>query len=272
MRLLAGLPVLLLGLLFLAGLVQIGALSLDTPSGLGLDNFVNVLARADYRATILRTFWFAAVVTAICLPIGVCCGLFLARTRLPRGPLLALVLTPWLVSVVVRSYGWTVVLGNRGIVNWAASALGWTSTPLQMLYQPFGTIIGLVHLYAPLLVLSVMSSALHQDRALEEAASCLGSRPWQTFRMVTLPVLAPGILSGASLAFLLSCGAVVTPLLLGGMRQTMIASQIYQDVFQTFDLPKASAMSMILLAATLVIAGLMALLRLGLIRSREHSV
>ncbi len=250
----------------MAGLVEIGALSLSTPNGIGWDNFAGVLARGDYRATILRTFWFSAIVTAIAIPIGVGCGLFLARTRLPRGPLVILVVAPWLVSVVVRSYGWTVVLDNHGVANWLLMHAGFVSRPIQMLYQPFGTVIGLLHVYAPLLVLTVMSSALQQDRALEEAASCLGSRPWQTFRMVTLPALLPGILTGASLVFLLSCGAVVTPLLLGGMRQTMIASQIYQDVFQTFDLPKASAMSMILLLVTLVIAGLASVLRSALAR------
>lgn len=268
MRWLSALPVLLLGLLFVAGLAEIASMALETPGGAGLANFAGILAREDYRATILRTFWFAAIVTAVSIPIGVCCGLFLARTSLRRGPLLALVLTPWLVSVVVRSYGWTVVLGNRGVVNWALQEIGLTGGPIQFLYQPLGTIIGLVHVFAPLLVLSVMSAALHHDRALEEAASCLGSRPFQTFRLVTLPVIAPGIVTGASIVFLLSCGAVVTPLLLGGLRQTMIASQIYQDVFHTFDLPKASAMSMLLLATTLVIALAAALLRAGLGRGR----
>ncbi|MCC7281751.1 MAG: ABC transporter permease [Acetobacteraceae bacterium] len=240
-----------------------------TPSGVGIDNFAGILAREDYRATILRTFWFAAIVTVVSVPIGICCGLFLARTGLRRGPLLALVLTPWLVSVVVRSYGWTVVLGNRGVVNWALRAVGLTDAPVQFLYQPLGTIIGLVHVFAPLLVLSVMAAALHQDRALEEAASCLGSRPLQTFRLVTLPVLAPGIVTGSAIVFLLSCGAVVTPLLLGGLRQTMIASQIYQDIFHTFDLPKASAMSMILLAATLLIALVAKLVHITLAGTRR---
>lgn len=263
MRLIAVLPVLLLGLLFLAGLGEIGLLSLDTPSGVGLANYLGILERPHYRATILRTFWLSGIVTLVSLPIGLTCGLFLARTRLRRGPLLALVLTPWLVSVVVRSYGWTIVLGNRGVVNWVLMSLGITSGPVQFLYQPLGTVIGLTHIFAPLLVLSVMSAALHQDRALEEAASCLGSRPIQTFLLVTLPVLMPGLLIGGSIVFLLSCGAVVTPLLLGGVRQSMIASQIYQDVFQTFDLPKASAMSMILLAATLAILGLVSLMRAG---------
>jgi putative spermidine/putrescine transport system permease protein len=125
------------------------------------------------------------------------------------------------------------------------------------MFDPSGVIIGLVHVLSPFVALSVLGAALHQDPALEEAAASLGAKPARSFLQITLPLLMPGLLTGVALVFLLACGAVVTPMLLGGIRARMIGQQIYQDIFQLFNFTKASALSVILLAATLIIASVL---------------
>jgi putative spermidine/putrescine transport system permease protein len=161
-----------------------------------------------------------------------------------------------MVSVVVRSYGWTILLSNRGVLNAVLALLH--LPPLRLMFEVSGVVIGLVHVLSPFVVLSVMAAALHQDPALREAAATLGARPLRSFLQVTLPLVAPALLTGTALVFLLACGAVVTPLLLGGVRARMIGQQIYQDIFELFDLVKAAALSVVLLGLTLAVAILLA--------------
>lgn len=254
-------PILLVAILFLIGMGQIVGLSMNLHADVSFREYWEIFSRPDYRATLVRTFLFAAIVTAVSIPIGILCGLFLARTTLPKGPLIALVLAPWMISVVVRSYGWVVVLDYAGILNWMLTSLGIVQTPLQFLFRPLGTIIGLVHIFLPIMILNVFSVALHNDRVYEEASSTLGASPRQTFFLVVLPMLMPGLVTGATVVFVLTCGAVVTPLMLGGIRDAMIGTQIYQDVFQTFNLPKASAMSIILILSTVAVLAAAAVLK-----------
>ncbi len=165
-----------------------------------------------------------------------------------------LVILPWLVSLVVRTYGWVVLLGNRGTLNSLLMWLGLTDMPVRMLFNQSGVIIGLVHVFCPFMIISILTVFMHIERSFEEASMMLGAGPVQTFMRVIAPLSLPGVVSGCTIVFLLSTGAVITPLLLGGPRNAMLATQIYQDVFQLFNFPKAAAMAILLtLCAALLI-------------------
>jgi putative spermidine/putrescine transport system permease protein len=241
---------------FAYGLGQLGWQSLHDEGGaLGLGQYVAFLARPDYRAVLVTTISIALVTTLLCLAIGYLAAYGIARAERWRNALMIFVILPWLVSVVVRTYGWTVILGNRSTLNSLLMSLGLTDGPIRLLYNQTGILIGLTHVFLPFMIISVLTVLMHVDRSLEEASANLGAGPAETFWRVTLPLSVPGIVAGATIVFLLSTGAIITPLLLGGPRNGMLSTQIYQDVFQLFDFPKAGAMAFMLMA----IAGLLIL-------------
>ena len=239
---------------FVYGLGQLGWQSLHgEDGGVGLGQYLAFLARPDYRAVLVTTISIALATTALCLAIGYPAAYGIARAGRWRNTLMIFVILPWLVSVVVRTYGWTVILGNRGTLNSLLMSLGVTDGPLRLLYNQTGVLIGLTHVFCPFMIISILTVLMHVDRSLEEASANLGAGPAETFFRVTLPLSVPGVVAGSTIVFLLSTGAIITPLLLGGPRNGMLSTQIYQDVFQLFDFPKAGAMAFMLMA----IAGLL---------------
>ncbi|ADP18315.1 binding-protein-dependent transport system inner membrane component family protein 58 [Achromobacter xylosoxidans A8] len=243
------LPPAILILMFLTGIAYLAVESLRTADGFGLDNFVRFFERADYVAVLLRTIGIALVVTFFSVLVGYPIAYAISRYRGNRNFLMMLVITPWLVSVVVRTYGWVVILGPKGTLNSLLLSLGVIDTPMRLIFNMTGVVIGLVHVFSPFFIVSVLAVLLHLDRALDEASQTLAAGPLKTFLHVTLPLSLPGVITGAMLVYLLSTGAIVTPLLLGGVRDGMLATQIYQDVLQVFDYPKAASMAIVLLLA-----------------------
>jgi len=249
------LPPLVLIALFVAGIAYLVAESLATGDGPGLDNFARFFARADYVEVLVRTILVSLAVTVVAALVGYPIAYAIARYRGNRNFLMMLVITPWLVSVVVRTYGWVVILGTKGTLNSLLLSLGAIDTPLRMIFNMTGVVIGLVHVFVPFFIVSVLAVLLHLDRSLDEASQMLSAGPVRTFLNVTWPLSLPGVITGAMLVYLLSTGAIVTPLLLGGVRDGMLATQIYQDVLQVFDYPKAASMAivLVLVAFSLVI-------------------
>ena len=241
------LPALLLAV-FAAGLLQLVGTSL---TGEGLAGYAAFFARPDYVRILIRTWWISAATSAICLVLGYPVALVIAWSRARRDLLLLLVVLPWLVSIVVRTYGWIVLLGNRGVINEALIGLGLTSRPVPLMFNTGGVIVGLVHVFIPFIVLSVLGSLLDQDPSLPEAGTSLGAGKLTVFWRIVLPLSVPGVISGVTLVYLMSTGAIVTPLLLGGIRDGMLGSLIYNEVFQQFDFPKASVTAVILGASSL---------------------
>ena len=248
-RLLAAILPACLLLAFAAGLVQL----LVSSMARGGAEYAAFFARPDYVRLLLRTWWLAAATSVLCLLLGYPTALFIARTRLRRDLLLLVVVLPWLVSIVVRTYGWIVLLGNRGVLNGALVGMGLADRPVRLMFNAGGVIVGLVHVFCPFTVMTVLGSLLGQDRALEEAGTSLGAGPWANFRRVVLPLSAPGIMSALNLVYLMSTGAIVTPLLLGGIGDQMLGSQIYTEVFQQFDFPKAAVMAVLLGGSSLLV-------------------
>lgn len=237
---------------FVLGILLLAARSLQVPGGIGFGNYTGIFARADYMATLARTLWIAVLTTLASIAVGYPLALTIARARRAQTLLTVIVIVPWMVSVVVRTYGWVVILGNRGTLNSLLLWLGVTETPVRLLFNQTGVVIGLVHVFCPFMILSLLAVMLQVERSLEEAAMSLGAGPLGSFLRVTLPLTTPGLVAGSSIVFLLSTGAVVTPLLLGGPRDPMLAMQIYQDVFNLFNYPRAGAVAFVLVAVALL--------------------
>lgn len=239
---------------FVYGLVQLGWQSLHAEGGgIGLGQYIAFLARPDYRVVLLTTLGVSFATTALCLVIGYPAAYAIARAGRWRSALMIVVILPWLVSVVVRTYGWTVILGNRGTLNTLLMSSGLTEGPIRLLYNQTGVMIGLTHVFLPFMIISILTILMHLDRTLEDASMNLGAGPAETFWRVVLPLSFPGIVAGSTIVFLLSTGAIITPLLLGGPRNGMLSTQIYQDVFQLFDFPKAGAMAFLLMVLSALV-------------------
>lgn len=211
------------------------------------ENFGRLLGEEYYRNIIFRTLRIAALTAIFSLLLGYPLAYFLARTRsVWRGVLMFLVIAPLMTGVIVRTYGWIVLLGSQGTVNVVLLWLGIIDRPVKILETELAVLIALVHILMPYMVFPLFSSLAGQDRNVERAAVTLGAGRWRTFFEVTLPLSRAGILMGSALVFTLTAGAVVTPALLGGNEVQMLGQMIYELVLSTLNWPFASAVASIL--------------------------
>ena len=211
------------------------------------ENFGRLLGEEYYRNIIFRTLKIATLTAIFSLLLGYPLAYFLARTRSAwRGVLLFLVIAPLMTGVIVRTYGWIVLLGSQGTVNVVLLWLGVIDRPVKILETELAVLIALVHILMPYMVFPLFSSLAGQDRNVERAAVTLGAGRWRTFFEVTLPLSRAGILMGSALVFTLTAGAVVTPALLGGNAVQMLGQMIYELVLSTLNWPFASAVASIL--------------------------
>jgi putative spermidine/putrescine transport system permease protein len=250
------LALLLPALLALAGLFVYPLLGILVRSvyktGYTLDFYRQVFRTPVYLTVIGLTFRAAAIVTVICLLLGypLAYVLVTVRPRLAR-LLVIVVVLPFFTSIIVRTYAWMVLLGRNGIVNQYLVALGLVPAPLPLLYNQAGVVIGMTYILLPFMVLTLFSVMRGIDPALVRAAHGLGASPAQAFRRIFLPLSAPGIAGGTLLVFILSLGFFITPALMGGPSDVMIAMLIEREVEFTLNWSFASALAVILLVLTL---------------------
>jgi ABC-type spermidine/putrescine transport system permease subunit I len=222
------------------------ALDLWVPTVTG-ENFGRLLGDPYHRAIIVRTLKIALFTTVGCLALGYPLAWYLARTTSAwRGLLMFLVIAPLMTGVIVRTYGWIVLLGSEGTVNSLLRALGLIDRPLKILHTELAVLIALVHILLPYMVFPLFSALAGQDPDLERAAHTLGASRGRTFLEVTLPLSRPGILMGSALVFTLTAGAVVTPALMGGKDVRMLGQTIYELTMSTLNWPLASAVAFVL--------------------------
>jgi putative spermidine/putrescine transport system permease protein len=220
--------------------------------GFTLDAYATVLGDRWYWQVFGRTGWVALVATAICLLLGVPEAYILSRMRAPwRSVFLLVILAPLLVSVVVRAFGWSLVLGPQGFVNQALQALG--VGPVRMLYTPVAVVVALVHVMLPFMVIPVWTSLQKLDPMVENAALSLGASRFTVLRRVVLPQVLPGVLSGGLIVFALSASALAIPGLLGGRRLKMAATLIYDEYLHELNWPLGAALALALLVVSLVV-------------------
>jgi putative spermidine/putrescine transport system permease protein len=211
-----------------------------------------------YFESLLSTLEIGAITTVAALFLGYPLAHWLARmrSRLGHALLLMAVIAPMLTGIVVRTFAWIAILSDRGVINSSLTGLGLTAAPLPLMYNEFGTIVALVHIYVPFMVLTLAGVIGAIDERLEEAARNLGATPIRAFLEVTLPLSLPGIFAGSLLVFALAISAYVTPYLMGGQQVLTLPMLIYQQVAATFNTAFAGALGVLLLVVsiTLVIA------------------
>jgi putative spermidine/putrescine transport system permease protein len=208
-----------------------------------------------YFDALVATMRIGAVTTIIALLIGYPLAHWMARikSRVGHAVLLMAVIAPLLTGIVVRTFAWMTLLSDRGVINTMAQWLGLAEKPLPLMYNEFGVIVGLVHIYVPFMVLTLVGVIGRIDVTLEEAARGLGAGRLRTFLEVTLPLSLPGILAGSLLVFALAISAYVTPVLLGGNNVLTLPMLIYQQVSASFNPNFAGALGVILLAVSLTV-------------------
>lgn len=223
-----------------------------------LRHYLRFLSDPFYLYILWRTVLLGLWVTAWCIVLGYPLAYVLARTRSRylRGILVTLLLVPLMTSVVVRSYGWMILLANNGLVNKALLALGVIQSSVQLLFNTTGVVIALVAILLPYMILTLMPVIQNISPSLEEASQSLGASPWRMFRDVVIPLSLPGVGAGSILVFVLTIAAYATPRLVGGSRLLVMPIFVYDQTMALLNWPFASATSFILLALVL---GLMAL-------------
>ena len=153
-----------------------------------------------------------------------------------RSLMVLVVLGPLLISVVVRTLGWAIILGNKGVLNGLLLDLGLIARPIKLMYTSGGIVLALVHVMVPYMVLAVWAALQRNDPSAEAAAESLGARPWTVFRRVVLPQAMPGVLSGSLIVFALSASAFATPAILGGRRVKVAATAVHDEFMNTLNL------------------------------------
>ena len=221
----------------------------------GLQNYGLLFTSVSVQRSLLTTLRIAAITTAVALLLGygVAYAMRAASTRTQR-LMLVLVLLPFWISILVRSFAWIALLGTQGPVNSALVAWGIVDEPVSLVRNETGVLIGMIHVMVPYAVLTLYANMRGIDVGLVAAARSLGASRFQAFRLVFLPLTLPGLIGAGMLVFILSLGFYITPALLGGGKVLMIAEYVAVQINDTLRWGLGT-----MLAATLMIAVLGAL-------------
>lgn len=239
-----------LGILFVYPIGRLFYASVFTPA-FSLSSYGKLLGTSVYAKVFANTFEISATVTLLALVLGYPLAFVLA-TAGPRTSRLMLgaIIVPLWTSVLVRTYAWMVLLGRRGLVNEGLHSLGLLDAPLPLLYNRLGVTIGMVHVLLPFMVLPIYSVMKGIDVDLLKAAQNLGANRRQAFLRVYLPLSLSGLATGCLLVFVTALGFFVTPALLGGRGDMMIAMLIDSQISQLLDWGLGAALAVVLFAIT----------------------
>lgn len=243
-------PVLFLALFFVWPMVTVVARSFAGDGPL-FAHYVTIFERASYIKVLAYTLEVATTVTVLCLLIAYPVAALVARLR--GGWLqicVALILVPFWTSTVIRTYAWMVLFQRKGVVNSLLLDLDLIDKPLRLMHNNIGVHIGMIHIMLPFMLLPLISGLRGIDPAYMRAAGVLGANPVRAFWNVYLPLSMPGVSAGVALVFITSLGFFITPALLGGARNMMMAVLIEQQVSVTVNWELASALASLLLIVT----------------------
>jgi spermidine/putrescine transport system permease protein len=221
-----------------------------------LQNYLQLLRNPIYLTVLFRSMRIAATVTLLALLLGYPLAYYVSFHAEKRKDLLyQLVIIPLWASYLVRGYAWKTILGSDGVLNGFLQYLHMTQRPVEFfLYSPFAVVLTLTHIYTPFTFLPIYASLEHVPRNLIEASQDLGAPPWGTFRRVVLPLSLPGVLAGATFAFVLTLGDFLAPLLVGGPSGIMISNIVVSLFGAAYNWPLGAAISLCLL---LLVVGLL---------------
>ncbi|HUK09222.1 MAG TPA: ABC transporter permease [Stellaceae bacterium] len=221
--------------------------SITEPSW-GLQNYAAVVKQPIYLRVLWNTFVISASVTAICLAIGYPVAYTMVHSsERVRRLLVFVILVPFWTSLLVRTFAWMVLLQQKGLVNDFLMTVGVITAPLALIYNRVGVLIGMVQVQLPFVILPLYSVLLRIDPSYSLAAATLGAPPMRNFLRVYFPLSLPGVFTGCALVFIISLGYFITPALLGGPRDVMIAQLILSEIEDFGNWGLAGSLSAVLL-------------------------
>jgi putative spermidine/putrescine transport system permease protein len=259
---------LLPSLLFLAVFFALPALGLvsysfltQSPEGIvglpvTLQHYQHFFGTPLYSRVLLTTLRISLTTTAVAVLLAYPVALVMSRSPAAiRRIITMIVIAPLIVSVVVRTYGWQLILGNgpTGILNWLLLSTGIAKAPVRLLYTETAVVVGSLHVFFPMMVLPLASALGKIDPRLEDAARTLGAGAWRTFRKITLPLSLPGLAVGCGLVFSLTAGSFVTPAILGGTGAQMLGMLVDQQILVVYDWPFGATVATVLVAIVLLV-------------------
>jgi len=217
-------------------------------------NFARFFVDTYYPLVAERTIRLSVVITVVTALVGVPLAYVMHRAgSLVRMLLIVVVVLPLMTSVVVRTFGWLVILGRNGLLARMLEPIGLAAPGFSLMHTETGIVLAMVQVLLPFMVLTVLAAIGRIDRSLEEAARTAGANFHATLYHVVLPLARPGIVSGALLVLALSMSSFVTPTLVGGVRLPVLAGAIYQQVSGTLDWNFAAAQAALLLMLALAV-------------------
>ena len=248
------------------GIVIRNSVYFDDPRGLMVPdftgaNYLKVLTDSYYIGVFSNTLIVAAISTIVALLIAYPFAQLVVRaTGVAQSLLLWCVYVPLYVSVIMRAFGWTIILADSGLINQSLLYLGLINAPIRMLYEAEGMTIGIIHRYLPLMIIPLIASLQKIDVSLLKASGNLGASRGRTFLRVTLPMSLPGIVAGSQLVFAGVLSDYAMPALMGSTKFQLIAPAIYYEAVTNGSWALAGAMATLVLgtvALFLVIANVM---------------
>lgn len=259
------LPAVFLFLLFFAApVLMLLAISFN-PSEVGvvtfswndltLETFGRFFERSLYWGALVRSIGLSLIAAAIALLLGYPLAYLVAKESRPGRAnfYMILILASMQLDLIIRMYGFMILLGDQGLINDTLMKLGFIADPLPLMYNPFGVIVGMVHLALPFMILSLIGVIQGINPSLEEAARSLGAGTWKTFFTITLPISMPGVLAGSLLVFAIASGSYAVPVLMGGWRVLVTPLHIYQQVSEVGNWRFGAAIASVLFAVSLCV-------------------
>jgi putative spermidine/putrescine transport system permease protein len=218
-----------------------------------LGNYHRFFADRFYLGVLGETLLTGLIVVAACAVLSYPIAYVLARTRRGKAVLFLVVLAPFLVSQVVKTYGWMVILSGQGFLNWVLLGLGLVGERVQLLYTRTGIVIGMVHVLVPFMILTLESVIRQIGDDVLDAARSLGAPEYKVFLRVVLPLSLPGLVAGSLLVFSLAVSIFTTPALMGGDRVQLMSNFIYKRAVSLLDWPLAAVGAWVLLLTALLV-------------------
>lgn len=225
-----------------------------TDSGVSIKSYVDFLTD-DYNLKIfVRTIKVSVIVTLISAALGIPAAYFIAGvSKKWKSLLMAMTMFPLLTNSVIRSFAWINILGKSGVINSLLLNLGIIDEPLTLLYTEFSIIVGSVYLFLPTMIMTLVGVMENIERETLEAAETLGASPFTAFYKIVLPLCTPGVIVGSILVFTGTMTAYTTPQLLGGNKNMLMATFLYQKASTLGDWTSASVIALIMIVTTLVV-------------------
>jgi putative spermidine/putrescine transport system permease protein len=229
----------------------------DQHEQFSFENYLTFVKDPYYLQILWRTVKISLWTVIVCLGLGYPVALFMSQASPKwRGVITFAIICPHLISVVIRNFGWVIILGEKGWINTILLKIGIINHPLKLMYNELGVVIGLVDANMVYMVLAIATSLYQIDGSIYKAADILGARRAQSFFTITLPLSLPGIVAGTTLVFSLSMSAFVTPALMGGTSVKVLPVIAYEKIMAQLNWPLGAALSFLLLTSTFALVAI----------------